>query len=44
MIQMNQINPSRQSRAAILQGRFLVSPDMLAGDFPITQNRCSGAC
>jgi hypothetical protein len=36
--QMNQINPSRQSRSTILQWHFLVILGMLVVDFPITRN------
>jgi hypothetical protein len=42
--QMNQINPSRQSRSAILQRRFLITSDMLVVDFKITQNGFLGTC
>jgi hypothetical protein len=39
---MNQINPSCQSRSAILQWHFLIILGMLVVDFHITHNGFSG--
>jgi hypothetical protein len=40
--QIDQINPSRLSRSALLQEPFLVVLGILVVDFPITHNGSSG--
>jgi hypothetical protein len=42
--QMNQINPSRQSRSTTLQGHVLVITGLLVVDFKIPQNGFLGTC